>query len=321
MKRQQLQQAKEINIELGGSLGTITGKAWGRPTKTPVLALHGWLDNAASFDFLVPVLLERNPNLYIIAIDLPGHGQSCHLSSEMGSFLIQYVSCILTIIDKLNFSRVNLLGHSMGAAVALLSAGTRPERINKLILLESNGPLTKRPEQIVFSYRQFLDEISSKLKKRKVNHTYNAHVLDKIISMRQRASLINYNQSNKRYILRKPVVLSQAISQNAARVLVERNMKKIGNGVFAWATDPQTRVSSSVFLTEKQVIAFIREIKAPACCIFAENSPIYLFVKKKLKKRFAYFKKINIEVIPRGGHHLHMEEPELTAKKIHRFLK
>ena len=319
MKKQQPRRAKEINIKL--NIGIITGRAWGRSTGTPVLALHGWLDNAASFNFLIPLLLEKNPNLYIIAIDLPGHGQSCHVSSEMGSFLIKYVSCVLAIINKLGFSKVSLLGHSMGAAIALLTAGTRPEKIDKLILLESNGPLTKLPEQIVCSYRQFLDNIIRTSKKKKVNHQYNTHDIDKIIQMRQKASLMHYNQSKKRYIFRKASNLSGPISRDAARVLVKRNMKKLGNGVFIWATDPQIRAPSSIFLTEKQVIAFIREIKAPVCCIFAKNSTIYLFVKKNLKKRFTYFKNIDVEVIPTGGHHLHMKEPALTAEKIHKFLQ
>lgn len=57
------------------------GKLWGSRNKQPILALHGWQDNAGSFDSLAPLL---SPNLPILSIDLPGHGYSSHM--PLGQF-------------------------------------------------------------------------------------------------------------------------------------------------------------------------------------------------------------------------------------------
>ncbi len=307
----------EIRIEL--STGVIAAKVWGTSKGAPVLALHGWLDNAASFDLLAPLLLKKNPNLYIIAIDFPGHGHSYHFSSEMGSFFIEYVSCVLAIIEKLNLYKVSLLGHSMGGGVSVLVAGARPEKIVRVILLESNGPLTKPDNSIISSYRKFLDDISDISKKKYISRTYTSKEVAKIIKVRQRASQINYRGSSQKNIRNKFSTL-EPISNQSARILVERNMKKINQNKYSWSIDHNLRATSSVFLTEKQLISFIREIKASVCCIFAEDSPLYFFIKKKFKSRFRRFKRMKLFVIPTGGHHLHMQEPELVAKKIQNFL-
>ena len=55
--------------------GEIAAKAWGPEDGKPFLGLHGWLDNANTFDTLAPLLPE---NIRFIAIDFPGHGKSSH---------------------------------------------------------------------------------------------------------------------------------------------------------------------------------------------------------------------------------------------------
>lgn len=54
----------------------FVGKLWGSLEKQPILAVHGWMDIAGSFDFLAPHLLE---NSSILVIDLSGHGRSSWL--------------------------------------------------------------------------------------------------------------------------------------------------------------------------------------------------------------------------------------------------
>ena len=59
-------------LELPTPYLRLTARAWGPTDGVPVLALHGWLDNAASFDALAPQL----PETRLVALDLPGHGGS-----------------------------------------------------------------------------------------------------------------------------------------------------------------------------------------------------------------------------------------------------
>ena len=64
--------ARDIELQLPHI--RIAAREWGDPEGEPVLAIHGWLDNAASFDTLAPLLAE----LHLVALDLPGHGRSQH---------------------------------------------------------------------------------------------------------------------------------------------------------------------------------------------------------------------------------------------------
>jgi len=86
-----------------------------------VLALHGWLDNAASFVPLAPHLAS----LQLVAIDLPGHGHSAHLPAGASYTTAAAICHVLDVADALGWDRFSLLGHSMGAGIATscLSSG------------------------------------------------------------------------------------------------------------------------------------------------------------------------------------------------------
>lgn len=86
-----------------------------------VLALHGWLDNAASF---VP-LAAQLPALDLVALDLPGHGHSAHLPPGTQYNTPGAICHVLDVADALGWDRFTLLGHSMGAGIASLTAAAR----------------------------------------------------------------------------------------------------------------------------------------------------------------------------------------------------
>lgn len=79
IESQQVQRTwEEIQIEV--PWGIVAGKWYGDRDQQPVLALHGWQDNAGTFDKLIPLLPACVP---ILAIDLPGHGLSSHYPTGM----------------------------------------------------------------------------------------------------------------------------------------------------------------------------------------------------------------------------------------------
>ncbi|MET0125137.1 MAG: alpha/beta hydrolase, partial [Pseudomonas caspiana] len=102
----------------------------------PVIALHGWLDNANSFARLAP----RLHGLRIVALDLAGHGHSSHRPTGAGYALADYVHDVLQVAEQLGWQQFSLLGHSLGAIISVFLAGALPERVSRLALIDGLIP-------------------------------------------------------------------------------------------------------------------------------------------------------------------------------------
>src|SRR5690606_38183425 len=104
-----LDKPRELEITANGMC--FAAQEWGSPGDSPVFALHGWLDNSASFYFLGP----RLKNLHLVAIDFAGHGRSHHRAGEMSCNSWDDINDVLAIADHLAWKKFALLGHSRGA--------------------------------------------------------------------------------------------------------------------------------------------------------------------------------------------------------------
>uniref|UniRef100_A0A8C4JD41 Serine hydrolase like 2 n=1 Tax=Dromaius novaehollandiae TaxID=8790 RepID=A0A8C4JD41_DRONO len=95
--------------------GHVAAKAWGPPQGHPVLCLHGWLDNANTFDRLIPLLPTDHR---YVAMDFSGHGLSSHRPAGLPYHFLDYVSEVCRVAGALQWRRFTLMGHSMGGSVA-----------------------------------------------------------------------------------------------------------------------------------------------------------------------------------------------------------
>ena len=129
----------------------LAWRQWGEDHEYPVLALHGWLDNAASFDALGPLLVGHR----LIALDLPGHGLSDQRGPHGSYNIWDDLPDLVWLTAELGLVRYALLGHSRGAAIATLLAAIEPDAVSSLVLLD--GMLTPmfREEDTVAQLRQF----------------------------------------------------------------------------------------------------------------------------------------------------------------------
>lgn len=265
---------------------TLTALAWGDPSAEPVLALHGWLDNAASF---IPMASEL-ADYRLIALDLPGHGASAHRPKGYHYHFIDYVCDVVSAADKLGFDRFRLLGHSLGGAIAICSAAVMAQRVEQLALIESTGPYVaepgEAPARLIDAHRQMDGTARRRLPVYKE--------LDTIVRARMVAS---------------------PMSEAAARLIVERSLKRVEDG-WSWRSDISLRVSSPMYLSEPQVRAYLDALTMPTLLIRGTESG---FIERQfLVDRQRYIQQLQVVDLA-GRHHLHMDTPESVARPIREF--
>lgn len=283
-----MSQFLERTFEIKGR--RMAAKCWHDPAKPKLLTLHGWLDNASSFDRMAPLL----DAFHIVALDFAGHGFSDHRPEGMRYHTLDYVDDVHAVLQQLGWDRFVLMGHSMGAGVSCLFAGTFPERIEKLVLLEGLGPLSGQPAEAPQILRKAVEELAAQQ-----NGTRVFDDFELAVKARQAG-------------------LSGPMSEQAARILCERGVKAVEGG-YTWTTDKRARLRSVSRLTEEQVLAFMRGITAPTLLVRAESGLPY--EKAMYEGRLQALAQLRVEQLP-GGHHLHLDEsPEAAAALVLSFLK
>lgn len=262
----------------------IAGKVWGEPGGLPVIGLHGWLDNAATFDLIGP----RLQGVHLVALDLPGHGLSDHLPAG-GYSLWQQAATVLQVADELGWERFALLGHSMGGIISCILSGSLPERIRGAAMIDGLLPVTGEardaPEQMARFFR------ASQALTRKRRPIYDSQA--KAVSAR---------------------VLGGAsrISRSAAACLAERGLRPEQGG-WTWRTDPQLMLPSPMRLTAEHALAFAEAITTPTCLILASEG--VMATRRPLLQRIEGFRHIQTHQL-QGGHHLHLEDAAPSVATI-----
>ncbi len=260
----------ELRFEVNGRL--MAARALGPADGMPVLALHGWLDNAASFKAMEPFL----EGVRLVALDLMGHGFSAHRPEAVPYYIWDNVADVVAVADELGWDRFHLLGHSMGAGISSLLAGAMPERVLSLVLVEGLAPLADAPEELPQKMAQAI-----RRHQRPARPPRYYESMEAAIEARMHA--------------RFPV------TEQAARWLVERSIVHTAKG-FRWRSDSALVLPSVLRMSEDQICAFLRAIEAPSLLVLGEEG----IANDLLEMRAREVKNLQRMVLP-GNHHLHME--------------
>lgn len=253
----------------------LAARLYGPEHGKPVIALHGWLDNAASFARLAP----RLPGLRIVALDFAGHGHSAHRPAGAGYAPWDNVQDVLQVADHFGWERFALLGHSMGAIVATLLAASLPERVERLALIDGLIPPTGEVEQTVTRFGQALKAQRALEHKRKPVY---AHV-EQAVAARMKGT--------------------DAVSREAAELLAERGLMPVAGG-YTWRSDARLTLPSPLRMTQAQALAFVAALRCPARLLVAERG-----IVQEHAALMAALPGLPVEIITLpGGHHLHLDD-------------
>lgn len=279
-----------LAIESGTMAALRTAGAHGG---TRVLALHGWLDNAASF---VP-LAARLPGVDLVALDLPGHGRSDHLPPGAEYSLAGTVLAVLDAADALGWDRFAVAGHSMGASIGCLVAAAAPARVSRLVAIEGLGALADAEDRTAARLREAV--AARRTLRGKPLRVFPD--VDAAVRARMQASLIGESR------LAEPLV----------RQLVERGLRTVEGG-HAWSSDQRLTVSTPTRMTEGQVRDLLRSLACPVLVVYAEPAQPY-FAEPLRSERAALPPDVRVVRLA-GGHHLHMDQPGAVGAEVARFL-
>lgn len=109
----------------------------------PILLIHGWGGSGSYWEGTARRLAQT---AQVIVPDLPGTGRSQPVRTAQNMF--DQVDTLKFIVETLNLENVQVVGHSMGAAMTLLLADQLPERINRLVLTSMCFFMTEKQAEI-----------------------------------------------------------------------------------------------------------------------------------------------------------------------------
>lgn len=254
----------------------LSACVYGPEDGRPVIALHGWLDNAASFARLAPKL----PGLRIVALDFAGHGHSGHRAPGCSYTIFSYVQDVLQVAEQLGWQRFSLLGHSLGAIVSVFLAGALPERIERLALIDGLAPFTGEAESAPQTLGEALKAQLTMADKRQPVYAE----VSQAVKMRMRGRLA-------------------PVSREAAELLVQRGLMPVIGG-YVWRTDSRLTLPQPLSFTRAQVKAFVQALQCPVKLITATHG---MQLAQPDFRTLMNDMPIEIEQLP-GGHHLHLDD-------------
>ena len=270
------------------------------PGHAPLVLLHGWMDVAASFQFVVDALHAlEGPTRWIIALDWRGFGLTDTPAADCYWFP-DYLGDLDAALDALAPGQaVDLLGHSMGGNIVMTYAGLRPERVRKLINLEGFGMPRTEPRNAPKRYVQWLDELREPAELR----TY-----DTLADVAQR--------------LRKTNPL---LSVQRAAWLAPHWSRRRADGQWEILGDPAHKRANPVQHQVEETLACWRLIQAPLMWVEGDRTDIAKWWKgrytyEEFQARLAVVPQVEQHRLAPAGHMLHHDQPEELARRLQTFL-
>jgi len=306
----------------------LTALACGNKEHPPVLCLHGYLDNAASFLPLMQEAIQttakqtiqqttqkRNPemglfsNRRIIALEWPGHGHSDHRSVGAHYHFFDYVSDLLALFTVNNWPAIDIVAHSMGGMVASAFAAAFPEKVKSLTLIDSLGFICAPAEQATKQLRQ---GILSRTKKVNITRAFSEDT-----AIKARLNVCDLQEPHAKLIVQRSLIQVSGNTKTTSKNKTEATTKSTeSHPLFSWRSDPRLRTISPYRLTLTQAQQLLTDIKCPVQLVYGDKG---MDMVTKGLSLFSYCLTdfTAIEII--GGHHVHMEQTEQLCNLLNNF--
>jgi len=264
---------------------------WGNPEKPLAVLIHGGRDHCRNWDW---VALDLRRHFHLVAPDLRGHGDSDWAIG--GNYaMVDYVLDVAQLMDAIAREPVTLIGHSLGAAIALQYAGTFCERVKRVIAIEGLGPPASMLLQLPAYVRmkQWVSDMQA-LAQRKMRE-YKS--IDE--------ALARMREANPR----------RTVEQ--ARHLTIHGVRRNEDGTYSWKFDNYTRATSPYLFNLAEAMEIWRQIISPTLLVAGDESWAEEWEKDRRYEAFRSAERITIKD---AGHWVHHDQLGEFLKVAHRFL-
>ncbi|HVW69698.1 MAG TPA: alpha/beta hydrolase [Steroidobacteraceae bacterium] len=266
---------------------------WGERSPDPIVLLHGFQDCGMTWQFLVDCLPA---SWTLVAPDWRGFGDSEWAPG--GYWFPDYLADLEALLDRLTPNhRARVVGHSMGANVAQMYGGIRPQRLQWLANLEGLGLVNADPDEAPARYATWLDELRAPLRE----GTYE--------STEQLSSVLR--RRNPRLTPERAQFIAEAWSRPTAAPGTEVRLR----------FDPRHRHVNPVLYRREEARACWSRFEIPVLLVMGELSGHRTrhLAHGGDEQLHALLKRLQIVTIPGVGHMMHHEDPQAVARHIIEF--
>ncbi|XP_017016152.2 probable serine hydrolase isoform X1 [Drosophila takahashii] len=290
------------DVTIPAPWGFISGRWYGNRTERPILAIHGWLDNLGTYDRLIPMLPDY---IGVLCIDLPGHGRSSRLPSGIHYNVYDYVFIIPRVMKEFGWSKVSLMGHSLGGVMSFMYAAMAPGSVDMIISLDVLLPRrVEDPSKLTKDIEGYLIE-----EKRQADGTEHEPPSFTLSSMRKvlaRNSNNSVPEDMANHMLHRQVAKSQMYPE---KVFFSRDNRVKFYHIFdieeGLAAEMARRIKKKPYLVIKGGLSpFVGPRCDETMSILSEDNPHFEFYEVKGAK-----------------HHVHLQAAEECARYIVPFIR
>jgi pimeloyl-ACP methyl ester carboxylesterase len=277
-------------------------RLWGDPApgKVPLLMVHGWMDVAASYQFVVDAFAQDR---YVVAPDWRGYGETSSPQAD-NYWFPDYLADLDFLIDHYGQGGpVDLVGHSMGGNVAMLYTGARPDRIRRLVNLEGFGMPSTKPSHAPRRYAQWMDEL----------HAFH----------RGEMALRGYDGVDG--VAERLMKTNQRLSRDKADWLARHWSRQDAQGQWQILGDAAHKIINANLFRVDEVLELYGSITCPVLFVEAEQNRLDdwwkgRFTLAEFHERLSHVKQLDRARVADAGHMLHHDQPEAVARLIEDFI-
>jgi pimeloyl-ACP methyl ester carboxylesterase len=266
---------------------------WGAVTPAAHVYLHGFLDLASTFQFLVEDYAVDRP---IVAPDWRGFGRS--EASGPDYWFPDYLADLDHLLEALSpDAPVVLVGHSMGGNVASLYAGIRPERVRALVLLEGFGLPDQPPTAAPGRYRDWL---------RDTHATQSFRAYPTVEALAERLRTVNPRLAPER-----------------ALYLAAEGSRVLDSGAVEFLADPGHRRVNPTLYRRAEAEACWRAVTCPVLQLLGAESNFRRELGHLASPAYfaGVFGDVEVRTLPGAGHMLHHDDSAACARAIEEFFQ